>query len=116
MHTNTYQYVTTHTDTDMQNTFNTFQAFAYAIRNPSIKEWEWDNTGASLTTVLQLLMGRTQLSYFNGRESVSGLLQWSDELANIEGVTKGNLSARLHAFEPRYVIAIKPYIRIHSNT
>ena len=94
----------------MQNTFNTFQAFAYAIRNPSIKEWEWDNTGASLTTVLQLLMGRTQLSYFNGRESVSGLLQWSDELANIEGVTKGNLSARLHAFEPRYVIAI------HTNT
>ena len=78
----------------------------------SIKEW--DNTGAALTTALQQLMGRTQLGYFNNRESVAGLLQWSDELANIKGVTKGNLSARLHAFEPRYVIAI--LIGMHTNT
>ena len=77
------------------------------------------NTGKTLTLALQDLMGRKSLTYFNSRECVGKLLAhsggpespWSVGPAL---VTKDNLSARLHAFEPRYVIAI--HIGMHTNT
>ena len=79
------------------------------------------NTGDSLTLALQKLMGRSSLKYFNGRASVGKLLAHS---GGPTLVTRDNLAARLHAFEPRYVIAIHTntsqyvviLIGIHTNT
>ena len=87
------------------------------------------NTGDSLTLALQDLMGRKSLTYFNSRECVGKLLAHSAGPESPWGVgptlvTKNNLKARLHAFEPRYVIAIRSdtsqyvviLIGIHTNT
>ena len=87
------------------------------------------NTGKSLTLALQDLMGRKSLTYFNSRECVGKLLAHSAGPESPWGVgptlvTKDNLKARLHAFEPRYVIAIHTntsqyvviLIGIHTNT
>ena len=79
------------------------------------------NTGDSLTLALQKLMHRKSLTYFNSRESVGKLLAHS---GGPTLVTRDNLAARLHAFEPRYVIAIYTntsqyvviLIGIHTNT
>ena len=83
--------------TDMRNTVDTLQAFAYSLRG-DIKEK--GNTGAGLTLALQNLMNRQQPKYFNGRPSVDALLIFSDM---DDKVTNDNLSARPHAFEPRHV-------------
>ena len=80
------------------------------------------NTGDSLTLALQRLMGRSLKYFTEDRASVVGKL-----LAHSGGptlVTRDNLAARLHAFEPRYVIAIHTntsqyvviLIGIHTNT
>ena len=74
-------------------------------------------------------MGRKSLTYFNSRECVGKLLAHSAGPESPWGVgptlvTKNNLKARLHAFEPRYVIAIRSdtsqyvviLIGIHTNT
>ena len=87
------------------------------------------NTGKTLTLALQDLMGRKSLTYFNSRECVGKLLAHSAGPESPWGggptlVTKNNLKARLHAFEPRYVIAIRSdtsqyvviLIGIHTNT
>ena len=87
------------------------------------------NTGKTLTLALQDLMGRKSLTYFNSRTSLGKLLAHSGGPESPWGVgptlvTKDNLKARLHAFEPRYVIAIHTntsqyvviLIGIHTNT
>ena len=63
------------------------------------------NTGNTLTLGLQKLMGRSSLRYFNSRTEVGKLLAHSGGPESPWGVgpalvTKDNLAARLHAFEP----------------